>query len=293
MLRLPPAVRLATILALASAAPAVAQDGAPARAASPAEAAGAALTYADLADLADASALVARVRVRGVIRLKPEQAPGVRPGMARLLVEARTGALLVGSGLAETITYLADVPLDARGRVPNLKKRDVLIFARPVGGRPGQIQLVAPDAQVPWSQPLEDRVRAILTELVAPGAAPRVLAVREAMHVPGNLLDEGETQVFLTTPSGDPVSLTVVRRPGTAPAWGVALGEIVDQAARPPARDSLTWYRLACFLPENLSPATILASGENDRRKAADDYRFVRRQLGACPRSRPAEWRGR
>jgi hypothetical protein len=291
MLRLRSVVPIAASLALAAAVPAAGQDRAVDRPGSAADAAGAALTYADLADLADAATLVARARVRSVIRLQPEQAVGVRPGMARLLVEARTGALLVGGGLGQTVTYLADVPLDAKGRVPSLKKRDVLIFARPVGGRPGQIQLVAPDGQVAWSQLVEDRVRAILTELVAPAAAPRVLGVREAMHVAGNLLDEGETQVFLATPSGDPVSLTVVRRPGAAPAWGVALGEIVDQAARPPARDTLTWYRLACFLPDSLTPTTILPGSESDRRLAAEDYRFIRRQLGSCPRTRPAEWR--
>lgn len=251
------------------------------------------LTYADLADLADAAPLVARAQVREVVRLKPEQARGVRPGWARLYVKARTRALLVGGGLGEAVSYLADVPLDAKGRPPKLGKQDVLLFASPVEGRPGELRLVAPDAQVVWSQPLEDRARAILTELVAPAAPPRVTAVREAMHVAGTLLDEGETQIFLATQGGDPVSITVLRRPGAAPVWGVALGEIVDQAARPPQRDTLTWYRLACFLPNGVTPATVLPGNEADRRKAAEDYRYVRGQLGACPRTRPAEWRRR
>jgi hypothetical protein len=167
------------------------------------------------------------------------------------------------------------------------------LFASAVPGRAGELRLVAPDAQLAWSQALEDRVRAILGELVAPGAAPRVRGVREAMHVTGNLLGEGETQIFLATEAGDPVSITVLRRPGAAPAWGVALGEIVDQAARPPERETLVWYRLACFLPAGVTPATILPGNENDRRKAAEDYRYVRGQLGACPRTRPDEWRRR
>ena len=39
-------------------------------------------TYADLADLADRAPLVARVQLRDVVRLKPEQAPDVRAGTA-------------------------------------------------------------------------------------------------------------------------------------------------------------------------------------------------------------------
>ena len=177
--------------------------------------------------------------------------------MARVYVEARTRALLAGTGLGESLRYLADVRLDARGKLPRLKKQPVLLFARSVPGRPGELQLVAPDAQLSWSQTLEDRARALLTELVAPGAAPRVQAVREAMHIPGNLIGEGETQIFMTTASGAPVSITVIRRPGAPPVWGVSLSEIVDQAAAPPARETLTWYRLACFLPDALGEASI------------------------------------
>jgi hypothetical protein len=258
------------------------------RAATPAVAPPIGPTYADLADLADRAPLVARVQLRDVVRLKPEQAPDVRPGTARIFVKAKTRAVLVGEALGESVSYLADVPLTAKGKLPKLEKREALIFARAVPGRPGELQLVAPDAQLAWDPALEARVRAILTELVAPDAPPRVTGVREVSFVPGNLVGEGETQIFLSTQAGDPVSISVVRRPGLAPQWGVAFGEIVDQAARPPARDTLAWYRLACFLPSSLSSATMLTGEGEARRAAAEDYRWVRGQLGACPRTRPA-----
>ena len=258
----------------------------PASGASPAAPATPAASYADLADLADAAPLVALVEIRDVARLKPEQAPGLAPGMARVLVKARTRAVLTGPALGESIRYLADLPLDPKGKLPKLDKRPALVFARAVPGRPGELQLVAPDAQLAWDPATEARVRAILTELVAPQAPPRVTGVREALHVPGNLVGEGETQIFLATDGGDPVSLTVLRRPGAAPVWGVAFGEIVDQAARPPARDTLAWYRLACFLPQALPPRAIVSGDDAARAKAAEDYRFVRTQLGACPRTR-------
>jgi hypothetical protein len=243
-------------------------------------------TYADLADLADQAPLVARVEIRDTVRLPPERSPGLRAGTARILVKARTKALLVGESVGESVSYLADVPLDAKDKPPKLKKTIALIFARAAPTRPGELQLVAPDAQVPWSQATEDRVRAILTELVAPGAPPRVTGVREASFVPGNLVGEGETQIFLATEAGDPVSVTVLRRPGQPPRWGVAFGEIVDQAARPPQRDTLAWYRLACFLPAGLSSGVNLSGDGEAQRRAAEDYRYVRGQLGACPRTR-------
>lgn len=249
-------------------------------------------TYADLADLADHAPLVAKVDIRDAVRLKPEQAPGVRSGMARVYVKAKIRALLLGETIGESASYLADVPVDPKGKPPKLKKTTALIFARPVAARPGELQLVSTVGQVAWSQPTEDRVRAILTELVAPGAPPRVTGVREVSFVPGNLIGEGETQIFLATEAGDAVSISVVHRPGEPPVWGVAFGEIVDQAARPPLRDTLAWYRLACFLPAGLSTATNLSGDGDTQRRAAEDYRYVRGQLGPCPRTLTGPVRG-
>jgi len=243
-------------------------------------------TYADIADLSESAAIVARVQIRSVSRLKPEQAPGVRPGWARIYVQAKTQALLIGGGLGESVAYLADVKLDAKGGLPKLKKAQAIVFANPVAGRPAELRLVAADAQIVSTPALEQRVRAVLTERAQPGAAPRVAGVREAIHVPGNLAGEGETQIFMVTPTGDPVSITVVRRPGQPMVWGVSLTEIVDQAAQPPARDTLTWYRLACFLPANMPAGIGISGSAEDRRLAREDYRMVMAELGPCPRSR-------
>lgn len=246
------------------------------------------LTYADLADLADAAELVARAQVRKASRLKPEQAPGLAPGMARMLVEARIAAVLSGPAMGETVRYLADVPLDANGKPPKLNKMQVLVFARTVAGRAGELRLVDGGAQLPWSSAVEARTRTILTEMLAPDAPPRIKALREVLFVPGNLAGEGETQLFLQTETGAPVSLSVVRRPGMARTWGVSLSEIVDQAARPPARNTLTWYRLACSLPATIPPSAGLSGSEADHRAADEDYAHVLGELGECTRTRPA-----
>lgn len=243
-------------------------------------------TYADLATLSDASEAVVRVRIRKATALKPDRAPGVAPGFVRFYVEANTLALIAGrSGVGSGVTYLVDMPLDARGRAPKLKKREFLLFAKLVPGRPGALQLVAPAAaQLAYTPMLEERVRPILTELYSADVLPRITGVSDALAVPGTLTGESETQIFLATETRAPASITVLRRPGRSPEWGVSWGEIIDSAARPPARDTLQWYRLACGLPAQLPGTANLSRESEERRLAASDYAFVRQAIGPCER---------
>jgi hypothetical protein len=246
-----------------------------------------AVTYADLADLADSAPIVLRAEVRKVVQVEPARAQGVRPGWARFYVEARTKALLTGGApVGEALTYLVDMPLDARGKPAAIKKKLVLVFARPVRGRPGAIQLVAPDAQVVWDPAVEVQLRSILTALIAPGAPGRIAGVREAINVPGALQGEGETQIFLQTADQSAASITALRRPGAPLAWGASFSEVMAKAGDIPLRDTLSWYRLACFLPAGLPPGANLSETAQARAAAEGDYRQVRSELGACPRQR-------
>lgn len=243
--------------------------------------------YADLVDLADSAPVVARVQLRKLVRVEPERARGVRSGRGRFYIEGKTEALIAGSTpLGANLRFLADLPLDAKGKPPKLKKVSAIVFARPVAGRPGELQLVAPDALVGWDGGTDAKLKAILGELLSGSAPPKVTGVREAIFVPGNLAGEGETQLFLATAAGDPAAITVVRRPGAAPRWSVSFSEVLDASGRPPPGETLAWYRLACFLPRTLpAPAHVSASAE-DRRQAAADYALVLSELGSCGRLR-------
>lgn len=247
----------------------------------------AALTYADLADLADGTPLVIRAQPRKIVLVEPERARGVRAGWGRFYIEARTEAVIAGTQpLGQQLRYLVDLPLDFRGKPPQVKKKSVVLFARTVPGRPGELQLVRPDAQLIWDAPLDARLRGVITELYAPDAPHRVSGVREAIHVGGDLAGEGESQLFLNTANGEPAALTVSRRPGVPPRWAVSFSEVVAGDAAAPARDTLAWYRLACFLPPQLPAAANISPAAADRSAAVRDYRFVMEQLGPCPRSR-------
>ncbi|MCX7675844.1 MAG: hypothetical protein N2Z59_00510 [Alteraurantiacibacter sp.] len=243
------------------------------------------LTYVDLVELGRAAELVLRVQVRRQSNVRGAQAADLAPGHARLLVTAQTQALLAGAGpVGESQVFLVDLPLDARARPPKLKNTVALLFARRVPGRPGQIQLIGPNAIQPALPEFEARVRQVLTQLVQPEQPPQITGVREVISVPGNLAGESETQIFLETDTGAPVSLSVLRRPGMAPSWGVSWTDIVDQSARPPQQETLQWYVLACQLPPELPSEAFLQRDPESRSRARADYALVREQLGPCSR---------
>lgn len=245
------------------------------------------LTYADLADLADPAQLVLQVKISRQSVLEPERAPGLPAGKARLYLIAKPERALAGQlPQVKAIQYLVDVPLGPDGRVPRLGGRSVIVFAHAVPGRPDELQLVAPDAQIPADPSAVARLEPLLTELADPGAPPRIARIRDILSVPGNLAGESETQLFLDSKSDGPVLVSVVRRPNVAPVWSVSWSELVDQAGRPPAQDTLAWYRLACTLPGRLPPNANLASIPADRERAMRDYALIKQELGACNRTR-------
>lgn len=245
------------------------------------------VTYADLVDLSDSVPLVLKAQIRNQSMVEAERARGVRPGWARLYVTARIEALLFGkTAVSEMQEYLVDVPLDAKGKPPKLTKASVLLFARPVPGRPGMLQLVTPDAQVPSTPARDAQVRAIIGELLASGAPGKIAGVREAINVAGDLAGEGETQLFLTARDGSPIAITVTRKTGEPPRWSVSFSEVVETEAKPPAPGTLAWYRLACFLPRRLPQGANLSESAVEKQQAEADYQLVVRELGTCERTR-------
>ena len=250
--------------------------------------AAAAPTYADLADLALAAPVAAQVRIAKAVAVKAERAPGLRPGFARFYVEADLVSLIrAPQSLPARLSYLVDLPRDPKGKAPRLRKgSELLLLAAPVPGRPGELRLVAPDAQIPFTADRAAQLRSIVREASSASPPPRIAGIGRAFHVPGAIRGESETQIFLQTAGGTPVSLTVLRRPGQTAQWAAALSEIVDEAAAPPAPGTLLWYRLACGLPRAL-PRQSLAEADAESAAAIEsDYRLVLERLGPCVRNR-------
>lgn len=240
-------------------------------------------SYVELADMAFAAPQAVAADIVQAIPLKPAAAPNVAAGKTRYYVQADVRALISGGGVPSRITYLVDLPDDAKGRRLKLKGVPVLLLAAPTA-TPGELRLVGPRAQIPRTPENEARLRAILTAAVAPDAPPAITGVTRAFHVAGSLPGESETQIFLRTADKRPISLSILRRPHEDPRWAVALSELVDDSAAPPKPDSLLWYRLACGLPSTLPASAIETLSAEDADAARADYQVVLTGLGPCKR---------
>lgn len=241
--------------------------------------------YPVLADHVTSAPLIIKIRIKKANQAPVERAGTPPTGYSRLLLKAQVIGLIRGEGgVAPQITYFADVALDSRGKPPRLGKRTFVIFARP-GARPDLVQLVSRNAQMPWSPVLESRVRALTGEVLKADSPPRILGVGDAFFINGAVAGESDTQIFLKTQNEEPVSLSISRRPGQPPHWSVSLGEVVDETAAPPARDTLLWYRLVCALPVELPVESTRGLPVQDAEAASADYRFVMQTLGTCDRT--------
>lgn len=248
------------------------------------------LQYADLVDLSAGAPVIVQATIKKTIKVSADRAINAPAGTQRFYVIAATNSLIRGQGgISETIRYIIDLPVDERGKVPKIKKKQFLIFAKRTGANREEVQLVARDAQVEWTPERDARVRAIVTELVAQDPPPAISRIASAFHVAGTIIGEGESQIFLETTSGTPVSITILSREGQRKAWAVSLGEIVDEAARPPVKNTLLWYRLACFLPPRLPQSVLADMHPANAKEVQADYQLVLRDLGNCPRSRQVE----
>lgn len=240
-------------------------------------------SYVTVAEYVLNAPVVLDAQIRSSTRISGTEAANVAEGRARFYVEADVLALIRADGAMPTrVGYVVDVPLDARGRVSKLNRQRMLLFARPVAGRADMVQLTALDGQLAWSAELDAMVRRVVRDVLAPDAPPAVTGLGNAFHVPGTLPGEGETQIFVQTATEAPISLSVLRRPGEQRRWAVALGEIVDDAAGPPARDTLLWFRLACGLPRELPASSTANEAPDNAATAREDYAFVLEQLGRC-----------
>ena len=244
-------------------------------------------SYSDAADLVVISPLIVDVMVRSAQKVTPEQAVDVPANLQRMLVEADVLALIRGQGgVAPRVRFLLDVPKDAKGKVPKLKKQRLFLLGSTVTGRPGEIRLSRPNALIQWSTANDALVRSITQEAVQIDAPQRITGIPSAFHSAGTVLGEGETQIFLKTEKDQPLSLSILSRPGQDKRWAVSTAEVIDESASAPVKFTLLWYRLACGLPRSLSSDLVEAADSDNAARAQADYKFVQDSLGPCGRKR-------
>lgn len=243
--------------------------------------------YADVADLVIISPLIADITIKDTKNLSPEQSVGVPLTKQRMLVEADVTALIRGQGgINPRVRFLLDVPKDAKGKVPKLKKQRFFVLGSGVPNRPGEIKLSRPNALVQWSPSNDRLVRTVAQEALLIDAPPAITGISSAFFSPGTVIGDGETQIFIDTATRAPMSLSVVTRKGAAKRWSVSTSELIDESGAVPAANTLLWYRLACGLPRSLPADVVESSGDGSAARAQSDYNFVLQSLGPCVRNR-------
>lgn len=243
--------------------------------------------YADVADLVIISPMIANVIIKDTKNISAEQAVGVPPTRQRMLVEADVTALIRGDGgIAPRIKFLLDVPKDAKGKTPKLKKQRFFILGSQVPNQPGEFRLSRPNALIQWSASNDILVRTIAQEALLLDAPPAVKGISSAFFSPATVPGDGETQIFIDTANGTPISLSIVSRQGQAKRWSVSTSELIDENTTAPAAQTLLWYRLACGLPRSLSADLVESTGDANVARAQGDYNFVLQSLGPCVRKR-------
>ncbi|MBV7257102.1 hypothetical protein KCG44_09945 [Pacificimonas sp. WHA3] len=240
----------------------------------------------DLIDMTLESDTILSATITKTRSIPREKSPGLAPGFHRMLVHADVTTLITArGGVPAQIKYLVDVPAADNGRAPRMKNMRALLFLGQEQS-PGEFALAHRYGQQPWSAAREQNVRTFASELAEP--AQRALRPREiisAFHVEGSIPGESESQIFMQTASGDPMSLIVLNRPGERPRYTVATGDIIDTSMEPPSDGSIVALMLACDLPTAL-PGDILAEQVPSVAAALTrDYGFVRSKLGACERN--------
>lgn len=273
------ALSLAGVPALA---PALAQapGESPSNATVSAPAGSAVADWTVLADLALAGPVILSGTVERARRMSGKAAEGVPPGEVRMLVEVALTRVLKAPGLLPArAEWIWQGPAGAGRRPPIAKGDAVLAFlsAPMAGPKPevAQFRLVAPAGQRPWGAADEAAVRAILAEVPKAGAL-MVTGVADGFRSEGDVAGASESQFFLGTDTGRPLTLVVTRRPDAAPMVRVATGELIAASATPIRRETLLWRALACGLPERL-PARLAADAG-----LVADYALARDALGAC-----------
>ncbi|MGF7170169.1 hypothetical protein FHS91_001846 [Sphingobium xanthum] len=242
------------------------------------------ISYARLADLILASQTIATVKVKSLAVLPPERAPGLLPGQSRFYVEAESIGLIRGdSVIARKVAFLIDGPT-AKAKKPGLKGRTLILFGKS-GSNVAQLQLTSSSAAVDWSPANEALTRRVLKDAIASNLPPAITGISSAFHVAGAIRGESETQIFLDTADGTPISLSVIRRPDEQPRFSASLGEIVDDAASIPEPETMLWYRLACSLPQSLPPRALRGVEQADAQAATRDYLAFRQALAPCDRA--------
>lgn len=235
-----------------------------------------------LADLVLASPVILRGTIARARKLSGKAASDVPAGSVRMLVEVDLATVLKAPGLLPArAEWLWQGPVGRDGKPPLRAGQPVLAFLSVPQGGPEpdvvQFRLTAPAAHRPWDGAEEAAVRAIVAA-AKDGEGFMVQGVGDGFRVAGAVAGASESQFFLATDAGRPLTLVVTRAPDAAPLVRVATGDVIAATAAVVRPETLLWRALACGLPDDLPERLQADPG------LAEDYRLALAGFGDCGR---------
>ncbi len=260
-------------LALIIAAPAVAQS----------------ISYVSVARAYLAADTVTSVIVRGQDK-PPKSLRLTDPASARLMITADTQAVFKApSVLPARFTYLWTGIANEKGKAPNFKKQNLLLFlsafAPPANDKAAAklgLQIGPQDRQLINNPETLGLVRLIGQQ----AAAANLPALKLTGSLQGSTTEaDGSyarfSQFLLGTQNGDSIALTLrTRSDGASDA--VASDSDVMGSGTPVQRDTLLWYHLVCGMPATAEKAIDGINDARERDILVQDYAKLKTLLGSC-----------
>jgi hypothetical protein len=241
------------------------------------------VSYARLARSYLNESMVAYVRIRDSKKLPKTIAPAA-PGRSKFLVEAEVIRILKAPNAVNgRFLYLYEGPLDGKGKAPNFKKLELLVFLRPMNDLAVPFLLQTPDNQLPWSTDTESRLRAIAVEAQNPELRRiKLTGVQSAFTTDADDPYVHMTQFLFANRDGTVIGATMRVKPDGTGDVIHSSAEFLGNGERLQA-NTLMWYHFACTTPAQL-PAEVLADQPTDAEQATviKDYVTFKKALGVC-----------
>jgi hypothetical protein len=233
------------------------------------------------------SPIVARGLVVSQTKISKQQAatlPLLENSQGRLMLEVELQNVLKAPNiLPQKLKFLWQGPLDARAKLPNLKKQTLLLFLTSVttNGATGY-GLTDVNSIWPWTDAEDAQLRAIATAAQDP--AQRGLAIKNVrtafVTIAENSNSNPYVHILFATLNNAPLTVILEKRSNK---WYLrtTLTDL-DQDAVSVGRQTLLWYHMACGLPVKPPTVVIDQPTDQERRLAADAWNGMLEQLGSC-----------
>jgi hypothetical protein len=264
---------ISVVLALGTAAPVAAQS----------------ISYVSIARTYLAASTVASITVRGQDK-PPKSLRLTDSATARLVITADTQAVFkTPTVLPARFTYLWTGAPNEKGKTPNFKKQNLLLFLSAFSPPANDKAAARLTVQIgPQDQQLRSSPEALaMVRLIGQQAAAADISALELTGSMQASTTEADapyvrfSQFLFPTLNGEMIAVTL-RTMTDGNADAVQSDSDVMGSGAPVVRNTLLWYHLVCGMPATVDRALENNMDSSERATLAQDYAKLKALLGPC-----------